>query len=172
MSASRHLKVLHETYCKRFIDSARNFDRCEWCGREGRKNRKGLCRSCNGVRKNLELLEKRTREQPSHYFLNWELRVANQMKRDCMAWGKMLSYILAGPVDALNLEHWLRDVAERVAKDKRIHFGTANMLAGAFGPAQRQVLAYLLWQVFAAEASHNRKNRAMGRAQRETLSAE
>jgi hypothetical protein len=87
--------------------------------------------------------------------LNWELRVAKQMKNDCVAWGNILKLILVGPVDSLRLEHWFRRVAETIARDKRMHFGMANTLAGVFAPAQRQVLACLFWEVFGAEASHN-----------------
>ena len=57
----------------------------------------------------------------------------------------------------------------RAPRDKQMHYGTANMLGGTFTPEQRQVLAYLFWEIFGAEASHNRRNRAEGRVTRDSL---
>lgn len=168
----KKMKNERESYAKEFIESVRRFGRCEWCGRNARKNRKGLCRPCNGVRKHLDAVEKQGRERPSgseDFTLNWELRVAREMKNDCIAWGRMLEHILNAPSEPLSLEHWFRRVAENVARDKTMHYGMASTLASVFAPAQRQVLAYLFWEVFSAAASHNRQNRAMGRAHRENL---
>jgi hypothetical protein len=93
------------------------------------------------------------------------------MKKDCIVSGQILKGILDEPVRALQLEHDLRRVADKIANDDRMHFGMATILGRTFAPAQRQVLAYLLWEIFAAEASHNRQNRALGRVQREDIKA-
>jgi len=162
----------HESYAKQLIESVRGFDRCNWCGREARKNRKGLCRPCDRVLNNLEAVEKHIREHPPKsrdFMLDWELRVAREMKNDCIAWGQMLKNILAGPVDSLSLEHWFGKIAGTVARDEKMYHGMANVLGAVFSAEQRQVLSYLLWKVFATEASHTRFKRAMARAQRESM---
>jgi len=163
-----------QPYAKKFIENAKSYDRCDWCGRIGKKNRRGLCRSCNRVYKEVESLEKQIREQPAslpNYILDWDLKVAKQMKRDCIAWGNILKGILSGPIDSLDLEHWFRKMARSIARDDRMHVGLATTLGWVFTAAQRQFLAYLFWEVFGAEASHNRRYRAMGQAQRERLKA-
>jgi hypothetical protein len=154
-----------ESYAKEFIEGMRQSVRCHWCGRDEKKNRKGLCRHCNNVRKDLESIEKLADDpsEPKTFMLDWELRIARQQQKDCMAWGQMLHGILDGPVECLELEHWFRRVAESIARDKRMHYGMANTLCWIFSAEQRQVLAYLLWEVFGAEASHNRKGRALSR---------
>jgi hypothetical protein len=155
----------YEAFAKEFIESVRNVERCNWCGRVANRNRKGLCRPCDGIRKRLATAENHS--EPDNVYVKHELKVARQMKKDCIIWGEMLKGIVEVPGDSLQLEGWLRRVAEKIANDKRMHYGMANTLGSTFAPAQRQVLAYLLWEVFAAEASHNRQNRASGRAWRE-----
>ncbi len=105
-----------EPYAKEFIEGMRKVARCDWCGRDTRTNRKGLCRHCNEVRKDLERVEKLT-----------------------------------------------------IARDSRMHYGTATMLGWTCTPAQRQMLAYFFWEIFGAQASHNRQSRAQWRVQCESL---
>ena len=161
----------YEAFAKEFIESIRNVERCNWCGRGTNRNRRGLCRSCDGVRKRLAKTEEAHHAEPDNFFVEHELKIARQMKKDCIIWGKMLKGIVDVPGDSLQLEGWLRRVAEKVANDKRMHYGMANTLGLTFPPAQRQVLAYLLWEIFAAEASHYRQNRASGRVMREDVKA-
>jgi hypothetical protein len=101
--------------------------------------------------------------------LDWEQRVARQKKRDCIVWGQMLHGLLNGSVEPLELERWFCMVAKHIARDDRMHRGTATVLGWTFTPEQRQVLAYLLWEIFGAEASHNRRGRARWHVQRESL---
>jgi hypothetical protein len=155
----------YEAFAKEFIESVRNVERCDWCGRVTNRNRKGLCRPCDGIRKRLASAENHS--EPDNVYVKHELKVARQMKKDCIASGQILKHILDGPVDSLGLEHDFRRIAEKIAIDRRMHYGMANTLGLIFAPAQRQVLAYLLWEIFAAEASHNRQNRASGRVWRE-----
>src|SRR6266849_2268952 len=152
-----------KSYAKEFIADVRKADRCDWCWRDARKNRRGLCRHCNEIRKDLERLEKRTAEGTVNFILDWNLRVARREKEDCIAWGNIGRGILDRPVSGLDLEHWFCDLAKRLARDRKMHYGTANILGWTFTPEQRQVLAYLFWEIFGAEASHNRKGRATGR---------
>jgi hypothetical protein len=95
--------------------------------------------------------------------LQLDLQIAREEKKACMAWGQMLKEILDG-VDGLGLEKWFREAAERIARDKRMHVGKATMLGWTFSREQRQILAYLFWEIFGAQASHNRKNRATSSA--------
>jgi hypothetical protein len=160
------MNIEYETEGVEFIELVRGFEGCDWCGRDGKKNRRGLCRSFDRVRKQLETIEIYIQEHPAdgtNVVLDRELRVAKQVKKDCIMSGRIGKDILAGPVDPLGLEHWFRRIAERIAKDEGIHYGMANTLAGIFSPTQRQVVAYLFWEVFAAEESRQRKNRASGR---------
>jgi len=153
-------------YGKEFMVGVRERDSCDWCGRDKRMKRKGLCRHCNEARKDLERNEKLAASEPSDFVLNWELRVARQKKKDCSAWGQMLHSILDGPVEALCLEHWFR-VAEKIARDDAMHRGLATMLGWTFTAEQRQVLAYLFWRIFSANASHNRRSRAVSQVSSE-----
>jgi len=98
-----------------------------------------------------------------NFLLEWELKVAREEKRDCIAWGETLKTLLVR-VDALDLEHWLCMLAKRIARDKRMHYNTATMLGWTFTAEQRQVLAYLFWETLGADASRNRKGRAQHRA--------
>src|SRR5436190_16741359 len=109
-----------ESYATEFIENARHFERCDWCGRDGSKNRKGLCRHCNEVRKDLEHIQKRI-PQPRTFTEKWYLRLAQEKKESCVAWGKMVRNILDGSVAPLQLEHWFCQVARRVgAGEKKI----------------------------------------------------
>lgn len=123
----------------------------------------GFCRHCNDVRKELALLENRAAESKD-YMTDWFLRVARQMKQDCQLWGQLVRHILEGPISGLKLESELQLLWKRIAPRQKMHFGSANMFDWAFTPEQKQVLAYLLWELFSADASLNRRNRAMGRA--------
>ena len=172
---------MHEawgSFAKEWIEGARSVTRCDWCGREKAKNRRGLCRHCDGVRKDLESVEKQATESPgafqrfSNFILEWEVAIARQKKSDCIFWGRHLQGILHGAVDSLTLEGWFRQVAQRIARDRDIHYNTATPLSWTFTPEQRQVLAYMFWQIFGEEASHNRRSHAQARVQREHLRTE
>jgi hypothetical protein len=155
---------------KKFIDSMRSFDRCEWCGRDGKRNRNGLCRHCNDVRKDLEKFEKEVLEVGAELephgrlvWLNRELAIAGARKKSCIAWGRMLDDILAGHVEPLTLEsNWFRPVQKRIANDDKSNHGREVALGSIFTPDQRQVLAYMFWEILGEEASHNRRKRAEG----------
>ncbi len=164
------MRDLPESGAKQFIDSVRGFDRCNWCGNEARKNRKGLCRSCNDVRKQLDGAEKRA-ESRSDFMTEWELKVARAKKADCIYWGNDLKHILSGPVNGLRTEYRFAELAKKIANEKIMFHGMANTFDWTFTPEQRQVLAYLFWKIFRSEASHNRLNRALasvGRERRKT----
>lgn len=154
-------------YAIKWVEGARHAIRCKWCGRDARRNRKGLCSHCNEVRKDLEKIEKQaTQACPGlvpQLWLERELTIAREKKDDCIYWGQHLRDILFGRVDAFTLERWFRLIASRIAKNGRIHSNIATPLAWTFTGEQRQILAYLFWEIFGAEASHNRRNRAEGR---------
>jgi hypothetical protein len=104
-------------------------------------------------------------------WLDWERDIAREMKKDCISWGKMLKGILDGPVSGLALEGWFRDAAQHIARDKVMNQGRATTFGWTFTPEHRQVLGYLFWEMFGAEASHNRMNRAMSSASAERRKA-
>jgi hypothetical protein len=169
------MKDQQEPYAKEFIESMRHTIRCVWCRRDGSKRSQGFCRHCNKVRKDLEKVEKQVQEQrpeeaPSSErdCLKLELETAREQKKDCIEWGKKLDYILSGFVDSQDLAGWFRLVAKRIARDEGMHFSAAELLV-EFTTEQRQVLAYMFWEIFGAEASRKRRNRAEGRAERESL---
>jgi hypothetical protein len=149
-----------ESYAREFIGDMLRQARCDWCGRDARLTRKMLCRHCNDIRKRIESLEDKMRRiRKPDFLLDCDLRVAQAEKRDCIVWGEMLKTLLVR-VDALDLEHWLCALAKRIARDKRTHYNTATMLGWTFTAEQRQVLAYLFWEILGAEASRHRKGRA------------
>ncbi|SRR6266481_1902188 len=157
-----------EEYAPQFIEDARQAERCDWCGRDARRNRKRFCRHCNEIRRRIEELEKLAQTSgKQNFMLDWELRVARAEKEDCIAWGGMVRRIF-GQVAPLDLEHWFCMLAKRIARDRNMHYGTATMLGWTFTPAQRQVLAYMFWEIFGAEASHNRKARVVYSVARDT----
>jgi hypothetical protein len=146
-----------ESHAQKFMERAREANRCVWCARAKPKNRKGLCRHCEKIRRKIEKLEMLP---PGSFMLDWELRVARAEKEGCIVWGGMPNGIL-GEVTPLDLEHWFCMLAKRIARDRRMHSNSATMLGWTFTPEQRQVLAYMFWQVFGEEASHHGKGRAL-----------
>jgi hypothetical protein len=153
-----------DSYAREFIEGLRRQARCDWCGRDAKLTRKKLCRHCNDIQKRIEQLEEKApKKSRPNFLLDWDLKVARAEKKDCIAWGEMLKTLLVR-VDALDLEHWFCMLAKRIARDKRMHYNTATMLGWTFTAEQRQVLAYLFWETFGAEASHNRKERVQHRA--------
>lgn len=156
------MKPSDEPYATTFIKYRRRADRCKWCWRERPRNGLGLCRPCNDVRKELALFEKRAGESKD-YVTDWRLRVAREMKQDCQFWGMLVKHILEGPVSGLKLESEFHLLWKRITPREKMHSGSANMFDWTFTTEQKQVLAYLLWELFSAEASLNRRNRAMGR---------
>jgi hypothetical protein len=162
---------VQESYAKTFIAQVRHFERCDWCGRDKPKKRNGLCRHCDDVRRSLEKVENEAASKRLSFGLDFNLRVAREKKKDCINWGKSVKNILDGQVSPLELEHRFRRLAECIARDKRMHYGIATMLGWTFTAEQRQVLAYLFWQIFAEHASRNRQNRAYGRAGRSMSSS-
>lgn len=150
-----------EPYAETWIRSERSTERCEWCGDSKRMPRIRLCRACNRVRKNLLRLEKLVKEKrPSangkaRSFLDVELAAAKNVKNLCILEGNKVRDILS-EVTGLELEHWFSAVAARIAKKPRLHYKKATMLGWTFTPAERQVLAYLFWQVFHVQRQYAR----------------
>ena len=144
-----------EPYAKQFIEDARRAERCGWCGRDKRRNSRGLCRSCDGIRRKVERLEKLTSKHRGNFVLGWELQVARAQKEDCIAWGEMLPGVL-GHVDSLDLERWFCVMAKRITGDDRMYANMATILGWSFSPEQHRMLGYLFWRVFSEEASRRR----------------
>jgi len=145
--------------------------RCDWCGGTGKKMpRTGLCRQCNDVRKHLLKTkewvssEHPSANRPNQFMLDRELAIAEHMKRLCIADGNTLRGILDGEVSALDLEHWFTDLARRIAqqprKRPRLHYNIATPLGWGFSLPQRQLLAYLFWEIFHVNWQFNRRKRA------------
>jgi hypothetical protein len=148
-------------YAQEFVAGIQLEDRCSWCKRTKKRNRVGLCRHCNEIRKRVEKLEKATRRKRKPDFnLEQELKIALAEKDSCVGWGETLGSILGQVTD---LEHWFCMVATRIARDRKMHYGTATMLGWTFTAEQRQVLAYMFWEIFSADASHNRRSRVIYR---------
>jgi hypothetical protein len=143
---------------KQFLEGARRSPRCDWCARDKRLNGKGLCGSCNEVRKNLERME---RAKLTSWTEKFHWRLAREKKKNCMGWGRQLPGILNGPVSGLDVERWFRMVARHIARDKKMYDGIATTLGWAFSAEQRQMLAYLFWEIFGEQASHHRGNYAL-----------
>jgi len=166
-----------ELDAREFITSVRSVVRCHWCGRQGKRLTKGLCRHCNDVRKDLlrfekEVLGVRAESEPHGrlVWLNQELAIARARKKNCIGWGQMLDDILAGHVEPLTLERaWFRPVQKSIANDDRSNHSREAALGSIFTSEQRQVLAYFLWEILGEQASHNRRNRVEGVADREIL---
>jgi hypothetical protein len=145
---------------RQFIKLARGFSRCDWCKRDKPRNGRGLCRHCNDVRLNLEKTQKRD-PHPRVFTGKWFLRLAREKKNSCIGWGKMLRNILDGDVSPLQLEHWLWLIAKRVGSGEKQVYGLATPLGRMFTPAQRQVLAYLFWEILSEHASRHRQSYAL-----------
>jgi hypothetical protein len=149
-----------ELCAQQFIQSVRTFVRCAWCGRDRRKNRKELCRSCDRVRKQLEDV-KHNLPRRKAYAQKFSLTLARRRKQRCIWWGTRLKDILAGPVDALKTEEWFREVARRIGPNDKAMYGMANQLGWTFAPEQRQLLAYLFWLILGEDDSRHRTARAL-----------
>lgn len=153
-------------YAEEWIREARALPRCEWCGGTGDKMpRVGLCRPCNNVRKRLIKTQRWvTAEKPAanrqiRFLLDRELAIVKNMQRLCEADGHRVHGLLNGEVRPLQLEGWFNDIAARIAKKPRL-YSTAEQLGWSFTPPQRQLLAYLFWQIFHVHWQLNRKNYA------------
>jgi hypothetical protein len=160
---------------KKFIGQVTALDRCEWCGRDGGKIHNGLCSHCNDIRKSLEKLERKVAELDGQsestltvLRLRRELAIAEEKRKLCKTWGQMLDAILAAPVEPLALERsWFLPVQVKLTKDDQANYRREDVLKAAFTPDQRQVLAYLLWEILSAEARLYRRNKAEGDVDRE-----
>ena len=146
-------------YADEFLQDAKNAERCDSCLRAKSKNRFGLCRHCNEIRKRIAKLELAISKSKPNMALDWELQVAKAERDECKAWGGMLKSILAG-VDSVDLEHWFSKLSGHIAGDVDMHSASAITIGWIFDPAQRQVLAYMFWEMFAQHASRNRRNKA------------
>jgi hypothetical protein len=146
-------------YAKIFIKDAKSAQRCDWCLRARLKNRFGLCRHCNEIRKRIAKLELAIRKSKPDFTLDWEFQVAKAERDDCKAWGGMLKSIFAS-VDSLDLEHWFSKLSGHIAADLDRHSASATTLGWTFDASQHQVLAYIFWEIFAQHASRNRRNNA------------
>jgi hypothetical protein len=149
-------------YAKEYLEKLKQGlpERCNWCKRDKRLNKKErLCNSCNDVRLELNTLRKNVeaeqndrsseRVAPS----SRELRVSEYMKEDCIHWGERFESILNSAVDCINLEHYFRDFAERVASDGHMYFKLEYTLDALLTSDQVRVLEYLFWQPSSEEAS-------------------
>jgi hypothetical protein len=72
-------------------------------------------------------------------------------------------------VSPLDLESLFNQVAGRIARRLDLHHNTAIMLGWTFTSSQRQVLAYMFWQIFHVRSQYNRRARAEGLLTLETL---
>ncbi len=156
-------------YAEEWIEDASNETRCEWCGEPERMPRIKLCRHCNRIRKELEKTrqrvaqEKVTANKHEEFILDSALATLEEEKQSCISDGKSLKYLLEG-VDSMGLESWFRWAAKRIVRKSRLHSRIATPLGWTFTPSQRQVIAYLFWEIFHADARRNRWNRAVGKA--------
>jgi len=156
-------------YADEWIADARSETRCEWCGEPERMPRIKLCQHCNRIRKKLEKTrqwvakEKVNANKHKQFFLDFELAIIEEEKRSCISDGKRLKYLFEG-VDSLDLESWLSWAANRIVSKSRLHSGIATRLGWTFTRSQQQVIAYLFWEIFHADARRNRWNRAVGEA--------
>lgn len=148
--------------------------RCAWCKRDKRLNKKEkLCDSCNDVRLELNKLQKQVEAEGKDGSLETlsqlvrELKISEYMKEDCIDWGERFESILDGSVDCINLEHYFRDFAERVASDGHMYHKIEYTLEDLFTSDQVGVLEYLFWQPCSEEASRRRRQGATTRFDRE-----
>lgn len=77
-------RLQYEAGAVDFIQLVRGFARCDWCGREGKKNPRGLCRSCDRVRKEVEVTEADIQERSiggTNFLQEWKVQVPRQMKQ-------------------------------------------------------------------------------------------
>lgn len=164
-------------YAKEYLERLKRSlpTRCGWCKREKSLNRKQLCNSCNGVRLELDKLQKRAETQGKVGSLELlsplvrELKICEYMKEDCIDWGERFESILDSPFDFIELEHYFRDFAERVASDGHMYIKLENTLEDLLTSDQAQVLAYLFWQPRSEEASRRRRQGATVRFDSESL---
>jgi hypothetical protein len=98
-----------------------------------------------------------------------EAQIAQYKKDECIASGEKLDLILAGPFDCLSLEHYFREVDDRVASDEHLLYNLAGTLELLFTPEQIRVLGYLFWETFSEEESHKRQQKATFRFDLEHL---
>lgn len=158
-----------EPYEKQFVQYARQAKRCDWCGRDRPKKRPGSCRHCNEVHKNLERIQKRF-PKPKTFTEKWSLKLAQEKKKQCLAWGAMVRGIFGGPVTPLDLGCWFCLIEKRITKDEKKLRGEATTLGWIFTPEQRQVLAYLFWKILGEHASRHRQAFALSGSHKWNLS--
>jgi hypothetical protein len=154
-----------------WIENIRRTSRCEWCAASSRLHRSRLCDQCDKIRKALLRIQKQLEDSQNtgRFRLERELEIAEAMRRDCVADGQSLRNIFMGEVDGLKLEREFKRLALGIASSEGLHHGIAASLDRAFSPAQRQVLGFLFWQIFHAQATRNRKSRAQGFVIRQLL---
>ena len=158
-----------ESYAEIWVKQATGNVACVWCGSSDRVNRSGRCSHCERIQKNLSKTTARVNELPpdanahERYQTNWELNIVKEKMQLCIAEGESLRRILEGPIYPYDLEHWFRRIATRIAGKDNLYWNLASPLGETFSSAQRQVLAYLFWQILQADARKSRTRDASNR---------
>jgi hypothetical protein len=158
-------------YAEQWLERLRGMERCAWCGEDENKkplNRDKLCSACLRTKRYAARLRKRAkailplateheRRERTH-----ELRIAGKMADICQWEGEQMETILnSDAFDVVDLEQSLNRVASAVCHRRDFFHGKANELASTFTPAQRRILAYLLWKPILADRKRRHKQMAM-----------
>lgn len=160
------MKIPDKPYAEQWIENLRAASRCNWCGIEhNRLNRRGLCPSCNEIRKKLEFAkEQLPKKQGEEIFpVRMEIAIRELEMENCVAHGNELKRILTGEIDGLKIERKLSQLSRRIVK-KDLFDGKATLLGLSFNKAQQQLLAYFFWTIISGDARKNRHIVAQSKA--------
>lgn len=159
------MRYSREEQANSFVDSALARGRCEWCRSPWRSlYRVGLCRSCYNSRSELKNIERRitrlkTNSRPVPGLLIFEQRVLKRAVANCKTDGDVLDDTLMPGSSAVDLEHDLDWLSQRICHRKLFH-GLATELGWVFGPEHIRFLRCLIWKIISAEMSRHRVMRA------------
>jgi hypothetical protein len=135
-----------------WLQSLRKAKRCDWCGWEDGLNRRGLCASCERIRKRLS---QACKQDTSDQRVQIRIRRAKSEKQNAINHGVQIKALLHD-TSGLNLEHLLTTLGERMTGENLFH-GYSHEISWAFDATQRTILAALFWMILSRQAQKNRR---------------
>ena len=136
-----------------WLKSIREAKRCDWCGWDGQLNRRGLCVSCERIRRRLA---KANKEDETDQLVLARIRRAESEKQNAMNYGIQLKALLDGSPSGLNVEHLLTVLGERLTGENLFH-GDSHEIDWTFDGTQRAILAALFWKILSRQAQKHRR---------------
>lgn len=155
-SRQQHIEEFEQqrkVHASDWLKSIREAKRCNWCGWDDNLNRRGLCVSCERIRRRLA---KANKEDVTDQRVLSRIRKAESEKQNAMNYGIQFKALLGGTPSGLNVEHLLTELGERMTGENLFH-GDSHEIDWIFDGTQRAILAAILWKILSRQAQTHRR---------------